>query len=133
MGERGDQVLRVAESPHTPSPPQLPSPLAQGCRVHLWAGRSRRLPGRRVPGNMGEVRSPEEQWLGASSAGSVCCADVTQQTGYPEAALARVPALTVGTGRRRGGLGEQCLDGGGRGLPVGEGPLPHTTPGELFT
>lgn len=62
---------------------------------------------------MGEVRSPEDQWPGASSAGSVRCGDVTQQTGYPEAALARVLALTVGTGRRRGGLGEQCLDGGG--------------------
>lgn len=54
---------------------------------------------------MGEVRSPEDQWPGASSAGSVRCGDVTQQTGYPEAALARVLALTVGTGRRRGGLG----------------------------
>lgn len=62
---REEASQRSLVTPH-PRPPHLPSPPAPGSRGHLWVGGARRLTGCRVPGNMGEVRSPEEQWPGAS-------------------------------------------------------------------
>lgn len=70
MGERS-VGKRVGQGPD-PLPLQLPSPLAQGCRVLRWVGGARELTGGRVPHDMGEVRSPEEQWPRAQQWLAVC-------------------------------------------------------------
>ena len=95
MGERS-VGKRVGQGPD-PLPLQLPSPLAQGCRVLLWVGGARELTGGRVPHDMGEVRSPEEQWPRAQQWLAVCAELTSVKTGYPEAALARVPAPASGS------------------------------------
>lgn len=58
---------------------------------------------------------------GPAVAGCVHYADVSQQTGYPEAAQASVPALTVGTGEEEWVLGSSAWTVGAGGFQWGRG------------
>lgn len=100
-GREEDEVLRAADSPQ-PHPPQLPSLLAPGC----WE-----LTGGRTPGYTGQASSPGCGSLASSVHGS----DVRSRQDIPR--LLRPGGVCTGSGRwrRRGGVGEQCLD------PVGAG------------
>lgn len=129
---REEASQRSLVTPH-PLPPRLPSPLAPGCRGRLWVGGARRLAGCRVQGTWERSGPQRNSGRGPAVAGSMRCADVSQPTGYPEAALACVPALAVGIGEEEWVLGSSAWMVGAGGLPVGEGPLPCTTPGGPFT